>query len=71
MVYSPWTLTVIVSHSPVIVACLSSPACTTSLCMPGESCMSIVFFPSPKWTHGFAFGITVPAGRQSVSTPRW
>ena len=43
--YSPVTLTVIVSHSPVIVACLSSPACTTSLCIPGESCMSIVFLP--------------------------
>ena len=38
---SPCTLTVIVSQRPAIVACLSSPACTASLCIPGESCMSI------------------------------
>src|SRR4030095_10638760 len=69
--YSPSTLTLIVSQSPVIVACLSSPACTTSLCMPGDNCMSIVFLPSPKCTHGLAFGITEPTGKQSVSTPRW
>src|SRR6185369_15371186 len=54
--YSPSTLTLIVSQSPVIVACLSSPACTTSLCIPGDNCMSIVFLPSPKCTHGLAFG---------------
>src|SRR5688572_26899637 len=33
--------------------------------------MSMVLLPIPKCTHGLAFGMTVPAGRQSVSTPRW
>ena len=41
----PVTVTLIVSQSTVIVACLSSPACTTSLCIPADSCMSIDVLP--------------------------
>src|SRR5205814_3044461 len=63
------TLTLMVVQRPSIVLCWSSPSCSVSLCCPGGSCISISDLPSPKCTHGEAFWMTVPAGRQSVSTP--